>query len=148
MSEKRTAAKGKFTPEEKAAMRERARELKAEAQKADGEKALLAKVAEMPAADRALAERVHAIVKASAPDPRAEDLVRNARIRQGRQDPLLLPERGEVQLEVRNVRLHRRGEPRQGRHVADLVRAQEADGRRGEEDQRAREASGAVADLL
>ena len=68
MSEKRTAAKGKFTPEEKAAMRERARELKAEAQKADGEQALLAKVAEMPAADRVLAERVHAIVTASAPD--------------------------------------------------------------------------------
>jgi uncharacterized protein YdhG (YjbR/CyaY superfamily) len=56
-----------FTPEERAAMRERARELKAEARKEDGEKALLAKVAEMPEPDRALAERFHAIVKASAP---------------------------------------------------------------------------------
>ena len=57
-----------FTAEERAAMKERAQELKAEARKADGEKALLAKVAEMPKADRALAERIHAIVKASAPD--------------------------------------------------------------------------------
>ena len=57
-----------FTAEEKAAMKERARELKAEAAKADGEKALLAKVAEMPKADRAMAKRIHEIVKASAPD--------------------------------------------------------------------------------
>jgi uncharacterized protein YdhG (YjbR/CyaY superfamily) len=66
-----TAARKKstgFTAEERAAMRERAQELKAEARKADGESALLAKVAEMPKADRALAERIHAIVKATAPD--------------------------------------------------------------------------------
>jgi uncharacterized protein YdhG (YjbR/CyaY superfamily) len=48
-------------------MRERARELKAEARRADGESALLAKIAEMPEPDRAMAERLHAIVKASAP---------------------------------------------------------------------------------
>jgi uncharacterized protein YdhG (YjbR/CyaY superfamily) len=66
-----TAARKKstgFTAEERAAMRERAQELKAEARKADGESALLAKVAEMPKADRVLAERIHAIVKATAPD--------------------------------------------------------------------------------
>ena len=57
-----------FTAEERAAMRERAQELKAEARKADGEKALLAKIAEMPEPDRVMAERIHAIVKASAPD--------------------------------------------------------------------------------
>jgi len=57
-----------FTDEEKAAMKERAAELKAEARKADGESALLAKVAEMPKADRVLAEGVHQIVKANAPD--------------------------------------------------------------------------------
>ena len=59
-----------FTDEEKAAMQERARELKASrsrAAKADGESELLAKVAEMPASDRAMAERIHAIVKANAP---------------------------------------------------------------------------------
>jgi uncharacterized protein YdhG (YjbR/CyaY superfamily) len=66
-------AKG-FTAEERAAMKERAQELKAdqdlkaEARRADGEKALLAKIAEMPEPDRVLAERIHAIVKESAPD--------------------------------------------------------------------------------
>ncbi|HSP55218.1 MAG TPA: DUF1801 domain-containing protein [Dehalococcoidia bacterium] len=59
------ASKG-FTDEERAAMRERAREAKAG--KADGESAVLAKIAEMPAPDRALAERLHAIIKAAAPD--------------------------------------------------------------------------------
>ncbi len=56
-----------FTAEERAAMRERARELKAEAQRADGERAVLAKIAEMQGPDRAMAERLHEIVKASAP---------------------------------------------------------------------------------
>ena len=49
-------------------MKERARELKAEKSKADGESDVLAKIAEMPKADRAMAERIHKIVKASAPD--------------------------------------------------------------------------------
>jgi uncharacterized protein YdhG (YjbR/CyaY superfamily) len=56
-----------FTAEERAAMKERAQELKAEKEKADGESALLAKIAEMPKTDRAMAKRLHAIVKASAP---------------------------------------------------------------------------------
>ena len=72
MADKKTAKKGTqksgFSAAERAAMKERAQELKAEARKADGESALLAKIAEMPKADRALAERVHAIVKANAPD--------------------------------------------------------------------------------
>ena len=58
---------GGFTAEERAAMKERAQELKAEAKKADGESAVLAKIAEMPEPDRVMAERFHAIVKASAP---------------------------------------------------------------------------------
>ena len=66
-----TTSKG-FTDEEQAAMKERARELKAEARankdRAAGESDLLAKIAEMPEPDRALATRVHAIVTASAPD--------------------------------------------------------------------------------
>jgi uncharacterized protein YdhG (YjbR/CyaY superfamily) len=57
-----------FTAEERAAMKERAKELKAEAGKADGERAVLAKIAELPKPDRDLATRLHAIVKASAPD--------------------------------------------------------------------------------
>ena len=60
-----------FTDEERAAMRERAKELKAEARankkKVEGESDLLAKIAEMPEPDRAMAERLHEIVKASAP---------------------------------------------------------------------------------
>jgi uncharacterized protein YdhG (YjbR/CyaY superfamily) len=60
-----------FTAEERAAMKERARELKAEARankdRAAGESAVLAKIAEMPAPDRAMAKRLHAIIKASAP---------------------------------------------------------------------------------
>jgi uncharacterized protein YdhG (YjbR/CyaY superfamily) len=60
-----------FTDEERAAMRERAREMKAESRragKADLESEVLAKIAEMPDPDRILGERLHAIVKASAPD--------------------------------------------------------------------------------
>jgi len=60
-----------FTDEERAAMKERARELKAEARankdKAEGESDVLAKIAEMPEPDRAMATRLHAIIKASAP---------------------------------------------------------------------------------
>ena len=60
-----------FTDEERAAMRERAREVKAAARrgsgKADGEADVLAKIAEMPEPDRAMCKRLHAIIKASAP---------------------------------------------------------------------------------
>src|SRR5262245_5947510 len=66
-SASRKASAG-FTAEERAAMRERARELKAAAGKADGERDVLAKIAEMPASDRAMAERIHKIVTATAPD--------------------------------------------------------------------------------
>jgi len=61
------ASKG-FTSEERAAMRERAQELKAAAGKADEESAVLAKIAAMSAPDRTMGERLHAIIKASAPD--------------------------------------------------------------------------------
>jgi uncharacterized protein YdhG (YjbR/CyaY superfamily) len=68
---KGTTAIGKtskgFTVEERAAMKERAQELKAEANKADGESAVLAKIAEMQGSERAMAKRLHAIIKTSAP---------------------------------------------------------------------------------
>lgn len=57
-----------FTADEKAAMKERAKELKAEKEKADGESALLAKIAEMPEPERAMALRLHEIITAAAPD--------------------------------------------------------------------------------
>src|SRR5215216_1239378 len=88
-----------FTAEERAAMKERARELKAEARmtknRAAGESAVLAKIAEMP-----------------------------------------------QQLEVLDVRLPGRGEPRRRRHVADLLRAEGVDRRRRKTDRRAGEESG------
>jgi uncharacterized protein YdhG (YjbR/CyaY superfamily) len=69
-SAKRTAvsetSKG-FTADEKAAMKERAKELKAASNEAEALKELLAKIAEMPPADRVIAERIHAVVTASAP---------------------------------------------------------------------------------
>jgi len=71
MTDTTKSTKG-FTDEEKAAMQERARELKAEsrrdAKKADGERDVLEKIAEMPDSDRAIAERIHEMVKANAPD--------------------------------------------------------------------------------
>jgi uncharacterized protein YdhG (YjbR/CyaY superfamily) len=76
-STKRPAARDEspdsWTDDERAAMQERARELKAAKRrgasaKVDGEQDLLAKIAEMPAADRAMAEKIHAIVTASVPD--------------------------------------------------------------------------------
>lgn len=74
MAERKAAGKGTksrgsktLTAEEKAALRETVQERKAEARGANDEKALLAKIAEMPPADRALAKRIHEIVKTSAP---------------------------------------------------------------------------------
>jgi uncharacterized protein YdhG (YjbR/CyaY superfamily) len=68
----RDTASKVWTDEERAAMQEHAKEMKAEARrgkdKADGERDVLAKIAEMPKADRVMAERIHAVVKASAPD--------------------------------------------------------------------------------
>jgi uncharacterized protein YdhG (YjbR/CyaY superfamily) len=70
-SAKSTAASGKtskgFTDEERAAMKERLLEQKASASRADGERALLAKIAEMPEPERRMAKRLHAIITASAP---------------------------------------------------------------------------------
>jgi uncharacterized protein YdhG (YjbR/CyaY superfamily) len=70
-AKKATQESGGFTAEERAAMKERAKELKAEARqdkkRAEGESALLAKIAEMHQPDRAMAQRLHEIVEASAP---------------------------------------------------------------------------------
>ncbi len=63
-----TANRQGFTPEERAAMRERSKELKAAKDEAAGESDVLAKIAEMRGADRVMAERLHALIKASAPD--------------------------------------------------------------------------------
>ena len=68
MAETKTAKKSQgFTAEERAAMRERAKELKAAKNKEEAERDLLEKIAEMPQADRVLAERIHEIVTETAP---------------------------------------------------------------------------------
>ena len=56
-----------FTDEERDAMKDRVQEMKVAPRKADGESAVLAKIAEMPESDRAMAKRLHAVIKASAP---------------------------------------------------------------------------------
>ena len=72
MKDTQKSAKG-FSDEERGAMKERAQELKVagrrgpRADKADGESAVLAKITEMPEPDRAMGERLHAVIKASAP---------------------------------------------------------------------------------
>ena len=76
MAERKPAAKStkaspRFTEDERNAMKERSRELKAASRRggqADGEQDVLEKIAEMPEPDRTMAERIHALVKASAPD--------------------------------------------------------------------------------
>ena len=80
MAEKKTAKKGAkasakssksykgFSADERAAMKEYAKELKAEASKADGEKLALAAIAKMPEPDRAMAKRLHALITTSAPN--------------------------------------------------------------------------------
>jgi uncharacterized protein YdhG (YjbR/CyaY superfamily) len=150
-SAKSTTATGKtskrFTAEERAAMKERAQELKAEARrgpraaKADGEGAVLAKIAEMPGPDRAMAKRLHAIVKASAPALSPKTWYgMPAYARDGK--VVCFFQSAQVQIEVGDVRLQRRGEPRPRRHVADLLRADEVDRRRRGKDRCAREDSG------
>ena len=68
---KSTPTTDTFSPEERAAMKERAKELKAEARKsasdADGEADVLAKIAELPESDRAIAERIHALIRSAVP---------------------------------------------------------------------------------
>ncbi len=74
MTDKKSSGPG-FTEEERAAMKDRAAELKAEARRGkdvDAENEVLAKIAEMPEPDRAMGERIHAIVKANAPELKAK----------------------------------------------------------------------------
>ena len=125
-SDKSTTARKKtskgFTDEERAAMRERAQELKVatrrgpRAGKADGESDVLAKIAEMPKRDRGMAERLHSIIKASAPALSPRTWYGMPAYAKDGQCRLLLPKRAQVQGEVRDLRLQRQGEPRR-RHL-------------------------------
>jgi uncharacterized protein YdhG (YjbR/CyaY superfamily) len=121
-------ASGGFSAEERAAMKKRAAELRAEgtkgAKKADGLQAVLDSIAEMAPEDRALAERVHVTVTATAPELSPKTWYGMPRLRErGRQDRRLLPERRQVQLPLLDPGLPGRGEPRRRRRVAGDVRA-------------------------
>ena len=112
MSANSTAASGKkskgFTDEERAAMKERAQELKAErAGKADGESAVLAKIAEMPEPDRAMGTRLHAIIKASAEPSRRDSGTGCPRMPRTARSSAS-SKRAEVQDEILVARLQRR----------------------------------------
>ena len=119
----------RFTDEERAAMRERAQELKAAGEGGRGKRRAREDRRDAGTGSRhGRADPCHH--QSQRASPLAENLVRDARIRQGRQRRLLLPERAEVQGEVRDARLQRQGEPRRRRHVADRLRADGTDRRR------------------
>src|SRR5947208_13835393 len=105
------ASKG-FTAEERAAAKAYAQERKAEARGENDERAALAAIAAMPKPDRALAERLYAIIKASAPNLSPKTWYGMPAYAKEGQGRLLLPKRGQIQGEVRDVGLQRHGEPR------------------------------------
>ncbi len=131
---KPTAAGKSFTDDEKAAMRERARELKAETKsrdaRADGERDLLAKIAEMPPADRSMAERIHALITASAPDLAPKTWYGMPAYARDGKVVCFFKAAAKFKLALRDVRLRGRGTPGRRHDVADLVRPEGADRRR------------------
>src|SRR6266516_5377299 len=132
---------GGFTAEERAAMKKRAAELRAEgkkgAKKADGLQAVLDSIAQMAPADRALAERVHMTVTATAPDLSPKTWYgMPAYANADGKIVVFLPERGQVQLPLLDPGLPGRGEPRRRRRVAGVVHAEEVEPHGGEEGRR------------
>ena len=88
---------------------------------ADDEAAVLAAIAGMPEPDRSMGGRLHAIIKATAPELTPKTWYGFARVCQGRQDYLLLPKLSEVQDEIHDARLQRQGKSRRRPHVADIL---------------------------
>ena len=127
-------------------MKERAHELKAEARanrdKADGESDVLAKIAEMPEPDRAMAERLHAIIKASAPALSPKTWYGMPAYAKDGKIVCFFQSADKFKSRYATFGFNDDGEPRRRRHVADLLRAEGADRRRRGEDRRAREESG------
>jgi uncharacterized protein YdhG (YjbR/CyaY superfamily) len=118
MSLKKKAQKSRgFTDEERAAMKERAQELKAEARRGpgaakDGESDVLAKIAAMQEPDRVMAKRFHAIIKAIAPALSPKTWYGMPAYAKDGKVVCYFQKRAEVQIEVRDVRLQRHGAPR------------------------------------
>ena len=137
-----------FTDEERAAMREYVRERKAavrgpRSDKADGETAVLEKIKAMAAPDRAIGERLHAIVRAAAP-ALAPKLWYGmpAYANRGRQRGVLFPMRAKIQDQVCDAGIQRQGASGRGPDVADRFRAQGVGCCRSGEGRRAGHASG------
>ena len=103
---------------------------------------MLAKVAEMPGSDRAIAKRLHAIVTKTAPALWPKTWYGMPAYARDDKVVCFFQSRGQVQVEVRDLRLQRQREPRQRRHVADRLCAEAVDRRRRGEDRRARQESG------
>ena len=129
-------------------MRERAQELKAAARrgpradKADGESAVLAKIAEMPEPDRAMAERLHAIIKASAPALSPKTWYGMPAYAKDGKVVCFFQSAQKFKTRYATFGFSDEGEPRRRRHVANRLRAEGVDRRRRGKDRRAREESG------
>jgi uncharacterized protein YdhG (YjbR/CyaY superfamily)/energy-coupling factor transporter ATP-binding protein EcfA2 len=129
-------------------MKERAKELKAEERanqdREAGERDLLAKIAEMPKADRVLAERFHAIVTANAPELMPRTWYGMPAYAQDGKVVCFFQSADKFKSRYATLGFNDTAQPRRRRHVADLLRGDEAHRRRGEEDRRAREEGGAL----
>ena len=135
-----------FTDEERAAMKERAQELKAarpgETNKADGESDVLAKIAEMPEPDRAMAERLHAIIKASAPALSPKTWYGMPAYAKDGKVVCFFQSAQKFKTRYATFGFSDKANLDEGAHVADRLRAEGADRRRRGKDRRAREESG------
>ena len=125
-------------------MKERAQEQKATARrgragKADGEQDVLAKIAEMPEPDRTMATRLHAIIKASAPALSPKTWYGMPAYALDGKVVCFFQSGHKFKTRYATLGLQREGEPRRRRDVADCVRVEGADRRRGGADRRARE---------
>ena len=117
----------------RAAMRERVKELKASKNKAEAEKDVLAKIAEMPKSDRVIAERLHAIVKDSAPDLAPRTWYGMPAYAKDGKVVCFFQSADKFKSRYATFGFSDRANLDQGA-MADLLRAEGADGRRGEED--------------
>ena len=140
-------ASGKWTDDEIDAMKEHAKELKTAKRRsaaaadaaAEGEADVLAKIKEMPGPDRVLAERIHAIVKSSAPELASRTWYGMPAYTKGGKVVCFFKAASKFKGALRDLRLRGAGRPRRRRDVADVVGAGEADPRRREAHRRAGE---------
>ncbi len=130
-----------WTAEERAAMKERAKELKASAKNADGERDLLEKIAEMPDTDRIMAEKIHAIVKTTAADLVPKTWYGMPAYAKDGKVLCFFQAADKFKARYATFGFNDSANLDQGDDVADIVRAEGADAWRREEDRRARQES-------